>query len=79
MTPFCFEMGFKKLMEKLTPREKQICEVMLNQPRLTLRGVGERVGIGHDTVNFHLKNVYAKLQVQCRSELIKNLCDGEKK
>ncbi len=63
-------------MSKLTPREKQICEVIQQQPSLNYTGIGQQVGISKHTVNFHLKNVYSKLQINGKTALAVNLSKG---
>ena len=67
---------FEALMSKLTPREKQICEAIKQQPGLTYTGIGQQVGISKHAVNFHLKNVYSKLQVNGKTALAANLSKG---
>ena len=61
-------------MEKLTPRERQICALLREKPDLTRRGVGNQIGVSYHTVSFHLRQVYGKLGVSSRPELVKNLC-----
>lgn len=63
-------------MSKLTPREQQICKVIQQQPGLTYTGIGQRVGISKDTVNFHLKSVYNKLNVEGKTALAVKLAKG---
>lgn len=71
---------FKERMSTLTPREKQVCKVIQEQPGLTINGIGRQVGISSYAAHFHLKNVYTKLQVRNRPELVANLCkSGERK
>lgn len=70
------DFEIEALMSKLTPREKQICEAIKQQPSLTYKGIGQRVGISEYTVNFHLKNVYSKLQVNGKTALAANLSKG---
>lgn len=54
--------------EQLTPREIEI--VGLLQQGLTYKQVAEKIFVSVDTVKFHIRNIYAKLQVNSRSELI---------
>lgn len=66
-------MDLKELMGKLTPRERQVVEVIQQQPRLTVNGISVQVGISRNTTKWHLKKVYEKLQVESRAELVANL------
>ena len=61
-------------MSKLTPRERQIVEAIQRKPSLTVKGIGRQTGISQYAAHFHLKNVYSKLQVRTRAELVANLC-----
>jgi DNA-binding NarL/FixJ family response regulator len=54
--------------EKLTPREIEI--VSLLQQGYTYKKVAETAFISVDTVKFHNRNIYGKLQVNSRSELM---------
>jgi len=65
-------------MSKLTPRERQLCEVIQQQPGLTVNGISRRVGVSRGAVKWHLANVYDKLQVNSRPELVANLCRENK-
>lgn len=65
---------FKERMNKLSPREKQICEVLKQKPGLTVKGIGHEVGVSYGTTKNYLKRVYQKLEVGSRPELIANLC-----
>ena len=69
---------FKERMSKLTPRERQIVDVVKKNPGLTVNGIGHQVGISSYAAHFHLKNVYTKLQVRSRPELVANLCQEAK-
>jgi DNA-binding NarL/FixJ family response regulator len=57
-----------KAEDELTAREAEI--VSLIRQGLSNREVAERLFITQDTVKYHIKNVYQKLQVGSRSELI---------
>ncbi|MNW77482.1 Transcriptional regulatory protein DegU [compost metagenome] len=54
--------------EQLTPREIEI--VSLLQKGYTYKKVAETAFISVDTVKFHIRNIYGKLQVNSRSELM---------
>ena len=53
----------------LTKRELEVA--MLLQHGATYRAVAEQLFISVDTVKFHIRNIYSKLQVNSRSELVK--------
>jgi DNA-binding CsgD family transcriptional regulator len=54
--------------ESLTPREREVAELTMRGH--TAREVGERLFIGNRTVETHLANIYAKLGVASKRELI---------
>lgn len=54
--------------EQLTPRESEI--VSLLQKGDTYKQVAAKLGIGVGTVKFHIRNVYGKLQLNSRPELV---------
>lgn len=54
--------------DRLTHREIEIVSML--QHGATYRTVAERLFISVDTVKFHVRNIYSKLQVNSRSELI---------
>ncbi len=60
-------------MSKLTPHEQNICKTILGQPRLTNKGIARQIGVSQNTVKWHLKKVYAKLDVGCKPELVATL------
>jgi len=64
-------------MSKLSPRERQICETLKQNPSLTLRGVGSALGISHHTVVSHLRDVYQKTGVNNKTALVANLVRSE--
>lgn len=55
--------------EKLTPRESQIVQAV--EEGLTNKEVALRLGISLETVKSHIKNIYQKLAVNSRHEIIK--------
>jgi LuxR family maltose regulon positive regulatory protein len=62
-------------MSKLTPHEQKVCKVILdNRGRLTNKGIAKQIGVSQNTVKWHLKKVYAKLDVGSKPELVANLC-----
>ncbi|MFC3197151.1 response regulator [Parapedobacter deserti] len=56
------------LAEKLTPREAQIVTAI--EEGLTNKEVAIRLDISLETVKYHIKNIYEKLQVNSRHALI---------
>lgn len=56
------------LYEKLTPREAQVVEAI--EEGLTNKEVAIRFDISLETVKYHVKNIYGKLQVNSRHALI---------
>ncbi len=56
------------LQEKLTPREAQIVAAI--EEGLTNKEVAIRFDISLETVKYHIKNIYEKLQVNSRHALI---------
>lgn len=57
-----------KEVDRLTQREIEIISML--QHGATYRTVSERLFISVDTVKFHIRNIYSKLQINSRSELI---------
>ncbi|SFU19249.1 DNA-binding response regulator, NarL/FixJ family, contains REC and HTH domains [Algoriphagus locisalis] len=56
------------LQEKLTPREAQVVEAI--EEGLTNKEVAIRLDISLETVKYHVKNIYEKLEVNSRHGLI---------
>ena len=54
--------------EVLTPKEKVIMDLLLEE--MTLRQIAGELGMKYDAVNFHYKNIYRKLEVNSKIELI---------
>lgn len=52
----------------LTAREIQIFQLMVR--RLSNREISEGLKIAERTVKFHISNIFAKIKVQCRRELL---------
>ncbi len=55
-------------IEDLTPREREV--LTLAAKGLTNRAIGQKLGISDRTVQGHLANIYAKLQVGSRTEAV---------
>ncbi|PBQ34221.1 DNA-binding response regulator [Sphingobacteriaceae bacterium] len=59
----------QKLTEsKLTQREEQIVKTLVDG--LSYKLIADRLSISVDTVRFHIKNIYTKLEVNSKSEVI---------
>ncbi len=56
------------LLKTLTLREREISVLLLEG--LTLRQISGYLGISYDTVHSHYKNIYLKLEVSSRAELL---------
>lgn len=54
--------------ERLTPREIEIVSMLQNGDSYKI--VAEKFFISVDTVKFHIRNIYGKLQINSRTELI---------
>lgn len=65
----------KEYDEPLTQKEKQI--IMGLTEGLSYKMIGEKLLITIDTVRFHIKNIYRKLQVNSKTEVISKALKGE--
>jgi DNA-binding NarL/FixJ family response regulator len=54
--------------EQLTPREEEVIELLAEG--YPAKEIAQRLGISADTVNAHLKRIYAKLHVHSRVEAV---------
>lgn len=54
--------------EQLTPREREVSQLLINGD--TYKQIAWRLNISPDTVRQHIKNIYRKLQVNSRVQLI---------
>jgi DNA-binding NarL/FixJ family response regulator len=61
----------KTQSKNLSKREKDVIELLLQGK--SNKQIALALGISESTVEFHLKNVYAKLQVSSRAEAILKL------
>ncbi|GGG97212.1 DNA-binding response regulator [Parapedobacter pyrenivorans] len=55
-------------VERLTPREIEIVSMLQNGD--SYKRVAENSNVSVDTVKFHIRNIYSKLQINSRAELI---------
>ncbi len=60
--------SFEDVTAKLTTREREVVNELLKG--LTYKEISHVLGISSTTVNDHLKNVYSKLEVRSKSELL---------
>jgi DNA-binding NarL/FixJ family response regulator len=60
--------------EQLSAREKQIVQALVDG--LSYKLVADRLGISIDTVRSHIKNIYLKLQVNSKAEVISRSLKG---
>lgn len=58
-----------QLHEKLTAREDQVLHAV--EEGLTNKRIAARLGIAPETVKFHLKNIYLKLEVNNRMDIVR--------
>lgn len=62
-----------KLVERLTPREKETFFILLGG--YSLKEAAEQLNVGYSTVNTYQTAIYKKLKVNSRAELIINFRD----
>jgi DNA-binding NarL/FixJ family response regulator len=81
MTPSIARKVLEHFMPKktagdvLTQKEKQIIQALTEG--LSYKLIADRISISIDTVRFHIKNIYRKLQVNSKSEVINKYHKGE--
>lgn len=73
MNHFMPERKYKT--ENLTPKEKQIIEALTEG--LSYKLIADKLGMSMDTVRFHIKNIYRKLHVNSKAEVISKAYRGE--
>jgi DNA-binding NarL/FixJ family response regulator len=61
--------------EPLTAKEHQVINAMVDG--LSYKMIGDRLGISLETVRQHIKNIYRKLQVNSKAEVIARSIHGE--
>ena len=52
----------------LSPTEKRVCALLLQ--RMTEQRIAEQLGRSPNTVHVHVRNIYRKLAVRTRTELL---------
>lgn len=55
-------------LETLSARELEVFELLLSDKTLTL--IAEELYISHSAVHFHCKNIYKKLKISSRRQLL---------
>ncbi len=65
----------KYQFEGLTPKEKEIVEALTEG--LSYKLIASKLNVSMDTVRFHIKNIYRKLHVNSKSEVISKAYRGE--
>jgi len=79
MEYFNSRAGVQEQKEKpesvLTPKEKEIVIGLVDG--LSYKLLADRMNISIDTIRFHIKNVYKKLQVNSKAEVISKSLRGE--
>ena len=65
----------KKTKEELTPREMQIVQCMVEG--LSYKLIADKLMMSVNTVCYHVKNIYAKLQVNSKAEVVAKSLKGE--
>ena len=55
-------------VKTLTARERQVLDSMTRHGRA--KGIGEALGLSHETVRVHMKKIYQKLHVKSKSEAL---------
>jgi DNA-binding NarL/FixJ family response regulator len=73
MNHFMPDRKFKT--ENLTPKEKQIIEALTEG--LSYKLIADKLSMSMDTVRFHIKNIYRKLHVNSKAEVISKAYRGE--
>jgi DNA-binding NarL/FixJ family response regulator len=67
--------GEKPAEAALTPKEKQIVIGLVDG--LSYKLLADRMGVSIDTIRFHIKNIYKKLHVNSKTEVISKSLRGE--
>ena len=70
-----FQPQAKTSKEHLTAREKEIVQAIVDG--LSYKMVAAQLGISFETVKQHIKNIYKKLQINSKAELISKSFKGE--
>ena len=71
----CVEAIQSSIFTKLSKRKREICQLLIMG--LTDKEIGRELGVSHNTVSNHLKDIYRMLGVASRPEAIANLSKHE--
>ena len=61
----------KESAQQVTRKEKEVLHFL--SKGITYKQIADRMGISHETVKMHLKNIYRKLKVQNKIEALKKV------
>lgn len=64
----------EQILESLTPREQQVVDALVDG--LAYKQVAARLEISLETVRHHIKNIYSKLQVNSKAQVIARVLRG---
>ena len=64
----------RKPIETLSPREAEIVQMLMQA--MPNKRIARALELSLDTVKWHLKNVYGKLGVSGRDEVVQRMRDG---
>jgi DNA-binding NarL/FixJ family response regulator len=70
-----FNPSPKSGSDKLTAKEEQIVKGLVDG--LSYKMIAARLGLSIDTVRFHIRNIYAKLGVNSKTEVVSKSFKGE--
>lgn len=69
------KLSFGKPKTKLTTKEFQVVRFLVDG--LTYQQIAEQLGVTIDGIRFHIKNIYKKLQVKSKAQVIKKFINGD--
>ena len=65
------KLNLEKLEKSLTDQEKSICRLMFEGK--SYQEIADGLSVSINTIRYHVKNLYVKLQVNSRAELVASL------
>lgn len=65
------EFFHQKKLSQFSERENEVIELLMNGSGY--KTIAEQLFISHSTVNYHMQNIYTKLNVSSKSEALKEL------
>lgn len=69
-------LGSSIISEQLTDKEKEVVKLLLRG--YTYKAISENLFISENTIKYHVKNIYQKLNINSKMDLIKIFSDKEK-